>query len=83
MRIKALVNKDVPVEFNFFYFCIQDSNPKSCHSSASNRLEDFGKVDQANALAHAATQASDKMANVNTCSDCSKVFSHLCVTQKV
>lgn len=69
MRIKALVNNGVPVNFTFFLFFlfrIQIQNPVTVQlllANKVNRLEDFRKVDQANKLAHAATQASDKMAN--------------------
>lgn len=52
--------------FFFFLFRIQIQNPVTVQlllANKVNRLEDFRKVDQANKLAHAATQASDKMAN--------------------
>lgn len=69
MRIKALVNK-CPCQFQFYYFFIQDQiqSPVTVQLllvNKVNRLEDFGKVDQANARVHIATQARDKMANAN------------------
>lgn len=64
-----LLNKDVHFCFSTFFQLLIVNKV--------NRLEDFVKVDHANALARAATQASDKMANASICRDYSKVFSHL------